>query len=129
MIEYGLQQLITASSDFSAIAADRLYPVLLPEESSLPAATYQRISTRALYDLENRVDVTQIRIQFDTWAERYTDAKSLMEAINGVIDNFAGELADGDRVFGIQLYSSNDLYENDARLYRVSNDYLIQFSA
>jgi hypothetical protein len=127
MIESGLQQLITPSADFGAIAEDRLYPVLLPEQSPLPAATYQLISTVPLYTLEERVNVTEIRIQFDTWAERYGDAKQLMAAINSAIDNFSGDLPDGTHVFGVQLAACNDLFEEAARTHRTSADYLIQF--
>lgn len=128
MIESGLQSLITASSRFASLASTRLYPVLLPEDSPLPAATYQRISTKALYTLDARVNVTQVRIQFDTWASTYADAKNLMAAINTAIDNYSGDLPDGTHIFGVQLYSCTDLYEQAARIYRVTADYMIQYA-
>lgn len=128
MIESGLQNLITSSAAFTALAGPRLYPVLLPDDSPLPAATYQRISTKALYTLDDRVNLTQARFQFDTWANTYADAKNLMAAINTTIDNFSGSLSDGTQVFGVQLYSSTDLYEQEARIYRVTADYTIQYA-
>lgn len=54
-----LQQIVTASPEFSAIAGSRLYPVLLPEGSTVPAATYQLVSTRPLYVLDGKVNLTQ----------------------------------------------------------------------
>lgn len=127
MLEVGIQQLITADPDFQAIAVDRLYPVILPEDSPLPAATFQRISTTALYTLDARIQVTEIRIQFDSWAQSYGLAKELMDAINSVIDNYSGSLPDGTQVFGVQLANSNDQYEGPARLFRSSADYKVQF--
>jgi hypothetical protein len=67
-------------------------------------------------------------MQFDTWASTYADAKALMQAISTTIDNYTGALATGEHVFGVQLSTCNDLFESDARLYRVSADYLIQFA-
>ena len=128
MIETGIHALITQSSGFQGIAGTRLYPVLLPEEPILPAATYQRISTKALYTLDDRVNFTQVRLQIDTWAGTYSQAKDLHEAINGVLDNFSGDLPDGTHVYGIQLFTCNDLYESEARIYRVTADYMIQLA-
>jgi hypothetical protein len=51
-----------------------------------------------------------------------------MEAINAAIDNYSGSLPDGTRVFGVQLYSCTDLYEQAARIYRVTADYMIQYA-
>lgn len=128
MLEASLQQIIATSTDFNALAGTRLYPVLLPEDPALPAATYQRIFTTPLYALDGRVNFTEVRIQFDTWANDYGQAKQLMVAINAAIDNFSGKLSDGTQVFGIQLDTCNDLYEDAARIYRCSADYLIQFA-
>jgi hypothetical protein len=127
MIEAGLQQRITSSDAFAAIANTRLHPVLLPEEAPLPAATYQSISTRPLYTLEDRVTLTEVRIQFDTWATSYGPAKALMSAIDAAIDNFTGVLSEGTRVLGVQLLTSGDLYESAARIYRVTADYKVQY--
>ena len=128
MLEIGLHQLITADPGFQAIANDRLYPVLLPDDSPYPAATFQRISTTALYCLEDRVQVTEIRLQIDTWSRTYGESRQLMEAINSVIDNFAGSLPDGTQVFGVQLSTYGDLYESAALVYRSSADFKIQFA-
>lgn len=126
MIESGLQQLITSTPAFTTLAVKRLFPVLLPEKEPLPSATYQLISTRPLYTLTERINFTQLRIQFDTWASTYSEAKALMAAINTAIDGFTGDLVGGTHVFGVQLATCGDLYESDALIYRCTADYLIQ---
>jgi hypothetical protein len=128
MIESALHQLITATPAFTALAATRLYPVLLLEESPLPAATYQLISTRPLYTLDARVNLTQVRMQFDTWASTYADAKNLMTAINGSIDNLTATVGDV-AILGVQLLTASDGYESDARIYRCTADYTIQYTS
>lgn len=129
MLESGIQKLVTSASTFTALAGNRFFPVLLPEAAPLPAATYQLITTRPLYVLDERVNFTQARIQIDTWASTYSDAKLLMEAINTSLDDFTGTLTDGTKVLGVQLLTSSDGYESDALIYRCSADYLIQFNS
>lgn len=128
MLEASLQKIITSSTDFNTLAGTKLHPILLPEDPALPAATYQQIARTPLYTLDGRVNFTEVRIQFDTWANDYGQAKQLMAAINAAIDNFSGQLSDGTQVFGIQLDTCNDLYEDAARIYRCTADYLIQYA-
>jgi hypothetical protein len=129
MLEFGLQHLISNASAFTTLAGTRLFPVLLREAETLPAATYQLITTRPLYTLNKRINFTQSRIQFDTWAGDYVSAKNLMAAINAAVDNFSGDLVDGTHVFGVQLLTSGDLFESDANIYRCTADYMIQHSS
>jgi hypothetical protein len=128
MIESGLHQLITSDARFSAVAATRLYPVLLPTDSPLPAATYQVIAVKPMHDLQARVNVTQMRLQIDTWASDYADVKTLSGAIISILDNYSGPLSDGSKVFGIQLLTMADYFEHEALTYRVLTEFSIQFA-
>jgi Protein of unknown function (DUF3168) len=128
MIESGLHQLITSDARFSTIAATRLYPVFLPTDSLLPSATYQVIAVKPMYDLNSRVNVSQMRLQIDTWAFEYADAKALRDAIISILDNYSGPLSDGSKVFGIQLLTTTDYFEHEALTYRVLTEFSIQFA-
>jgi hypothetical protein len=64
----------------AAIISDRLYPVKLPQEATLPALTYQRVG--------GGVDITHDQdyahspsIQFTCWAETYKAAEQLAEQV------------------------------------------------
>lgn len=128
-MESALQKLITSSAGFTALASTRLYPVLLPDEAKLPAATYQTISAIPIYALEGRINLTQYRVQIEVFATTYTGAKGLAAAISDVIDAYSGVLADGSRFDSVTLESYTDLYQSDARVYSVSTDWIIQFAA
>lgn len=120
MIEQSLHALITADQRFVSVAADRLSPVLLSEESALPAATYQVISKRYLYALDGRVSLTNARVQVDTWSKSYGKAKALAEAITEILDGSAMD---------VQLLSSTDLYEHEAQLYRVMTEFSVNYAS
>lgn len=128
MIEQGIQQLIATDQRFTSIASTRLYPVLLPTDSPLPAATYQVISVTPLYSLDTRVNLTKMRLQIDTWSSDYSDAKTLAAAIVSILDNFTGALPDGTSVLGIQARTSSDLFEPKALMYRTLLEFNIQFA-
>lgn len=128
MIEDGLQQLITADERFSAIAATRLYPVLLPTISPLPAATYHVVAVTPLYSLDSRVNVNKMRLQIDTWGSDYADAKGLASAVIAILEDFAGPLPDGTQVFGVQLRNSSDAFDPQSLTYRVLTEFYIQFA-
>lgn len=128
MIEAGIHSLIVNSAEFASIADTRLFPVLLSEESPLPAATYQVIATSPLYALDGRINFTEITLQVDAWGETYAQVRSLAQAVESTLDNYSGVLADGSKVQGIQLYQQLDLFEPGARIFRVMSQFKIQFS-
>lgn len=120
MIEQVLHSLIAADQRFISLAADRLSPVLLNEQSSFPAATYQVISTRPLYTLDGRINLTKARVQIDSWSKSYGQAKELALAITAVLDGSA---------LDAQLLSSTDLYEREAQLYRVMTEFAVSYAS
>lgn len=124
-MEAGIQQHLAADVDVAAIVAKRIYPLLLPDTRHLPAVTYQRVSTTRDYTTTGPVSLTHVRLQIDSWGSTYAEAKTTAEAILRSLEAFTGLLPDGTHVDSIMLDASYDLYDEDARSYRVSSDYLI----
>lgn len=122
MLESGLHALVLADSAFSALCADRLFPVILPNDASLPSVSYQTISTTRKRLLSGDADTTSSRLQFDVWSETYAVAKQVTAALMRVLEGLTATLPDGTRVLSSELVSCHDLYESDARTFRVSID-------
>ena len=127
MLESGLFAMLVADPTVAGSIATRLYPMILPDDVTLPAATYQRISTVTDQTLTSIVSLTTVRMQFDTWASSYTVAKQIADALNSVLEGFYGSLPNGVQIANITLDSQIDLYDSPTTYYRVSSDYLIQF--
>lgn len=128
MIEAGLFALLAADTQVQALCGTRIYPLLLPDAPTLPAVTYQTISSVSGYTNDGQTDATKARIQMDVWAQSYMVAKSLAEAIRHVLDAYSGTLPDGTEVGNILRDNSTDLYEEQAFLYRVQTDWLVIFA-
>lgn len=131
MIETNLVELLRADATVTSLVAARIYPVLLPDESPLPAVTYQVIATTPLYALDERINLTRYRIQIDAWAAwpNYAQAKSLAEAIRVVLDGYSGSLPDGSRIDSIIQIGGTDLFEPSGNVHRVMAEYIILFAA
>jgi len=135
MIEAGVQQRLAADAGVSAIAADRIFPVILPEtmlnpDTTVPAAlTYQVISKIPTYTLSDGVVLIIARVQFDCWASTYGAAKSLMAALDAALDQYTGTLPDGTEVQNAwRENGARDDHDRDTRLYRVSADYFVMYA-
>jgi hypothetical protein len=122
-LESNLHTIITTAPSFTALAGTRLYPVLLPEEPTLPAATYQRISTTREYTTTGPVALNRVRIQLDCWADTYAQVKQLQAAILAILEDRSPYTSAG--IDSITLITATDGYEQDARIYRVSMDFYI----
>ena len=140
MLEEGIAQLVAANAGVQALIGNpaRFYPVLVPDDVGsasgppYPVSSYQIISETPNYLLDGSSPMNQVRLQVDTWSgglqnASYAAAKAVQAAIRAVLEGYRGTLPDGTRVAVIQVAGSRDLYEQDARCYRTSTDYMIQF--
>ena len=105
----------------------RVYPLKLPQGYTLPAISFQRIST----DREHVIDDGPIgwawaRFQFDMWAETYAEARQLTEAVRQALDGYNNKMG-SVTVAGAFAEGERDLYEEQTEIYRVTQDYLIPY--
>jgi hypothetical protein len=103
-------------------------PAITTGLPALPSVTYQTISSVAQYTNDGATGFTVNRIQIDVWSDGYISGKTLSEAIRNVLDGYSGVLSDGTQVLNIMRDNVSDLYENQAYLYRVQTDWLVQFN-
>ncbi len=123
MIEVALLTLLTDTS-----AGARIYPLVIPFKTDLPALTYQRITDAGHHD----IDVSHPRVQITAWSDRLLEARHLAAEVEGRLQRYKGVLP-GFRVKQIvKLPSPGDIFDRDARtenvdtgLYYIPTDYRI----
>lgn len=123
------QVIYTALANSAAIGAlvggtganARVYPLLMPQGSSLPAVTYFRVSTDriATASLSGHNARVNARVQIDCWADTYANSKSLASAVKSVMLSAT--------TFTALSVSERDLYEPDTEVYRVSADFSVWY--
>ncbi len=120
-------ELVTRLEDdagVGAVAGNRIYPINLPQNPTLPAVTYQRITGPRLRHLTGASGRGDARIQIDCWAVTYGAGKSLAAAIQASLHGYIGLLTTVK--VAITLSNEIDDYDEDAREWRIIQDYVIQ---
>lgn len=122
-IEEAIYSALTAHAGLSALVADRIYPMVLPQDATRPAVTYMRVSgARDLNINQASVDANP-RYQFDVWADSfeaaYGAAAQLIDAVGTV------QSGSGVTVYGVAVVGDMDVYEPQTFLYRRVTD--VQF--
>jgi len=127
--ESGLRAFLLTDSGLQTAVAGRVYPLQLPQDTTLPAITYQRISTVRDHAMEAPMTLPDARFQFDVWADNYLASKSIAELVRKKLNGYKGA-AGGEEIQGAFLDSERDFYEKVSDItdiYRVSMDFMIWY--
>lgn len=107
-----------------AVGGTRIYPLIRPQGTALPAITYQRIS-RARYDpLDVPGTLADARLQIDCWAASYAAVKDLAADVCKVLNGYTESGTPRPALRAIRaLPDDRDDYEAEPPVWRVSSDY------
>lgn len=110
MLEQALFSALNGATD----AGDRVFPMVRPQESGVPAVTYQRVSNVPTTSLAGDSGLDSVRVQIDAWASTYANAKALAAQVRSALLGAA---------FKALMVSDFDDYETETQTYRVSMDF------
>jgi hypothetical protein len=115
MIEAKVYALLSGSSNIVS-AGGRIYPMILPQNPTYPAVTYQRIAGRRMNGLSGYLDMENIIVQVDVYADTQGAAIDLSDKIITTMYSATGFSA-------IAQNSPVDIYEDEIDKYRRSMDF------
>ena len=120
-LESELYGFLVSNPVISAVVADRVYPLLMPQNTQLPAITYQRISGASEQSMTGASGLAHPRIQLDCWGSTYKDVTVLREVLRQVLQGFRGQLG---TIFinGVIYVNDQDFYEWETKTFRTSTD-------
>ena len=121
-IEQDLFSRLTAHAGLSALLSTRLYPLLAPQDATLPYATYQRISSPVLHTFARGAPATQARFQFDVYAASALSAQQVATQLRTALIAMTGDTV---TVHEVLIASSHSDYERETALFRESVDALV----
>ncbi len=114
---------------FTALVANRLYPLVLPQGPTYPAVTYARISRKGRRTLGGTVALVNSRFQFSCWAKSYREAKAVAAELESALQSYSGQMggAGGVRVLDGEIDNEQDQYEPESApgIYHVPVDVLL----
>ncbi len=97
----------TLTAILGASPAQRLYPLLIPQDVDLPAIAYQKIDSPKTSSHSGRSDLARSRVQLMCAANDYTGAKALAKAVVACWWGFKGTVA-GVRIDGTLIDDDGD---------------------
>jgi hypothetical protein len=110
--------------EITAIIGTRMYPLIRPQASQLPALSYQRVAETRVDSLKTGTpgpSTTDVRMQIDAWAAEYEDVKDLAVKVRRAMNGH--NQAAGLRAMA--YLTARDEFDVDSHTYRFSADYSI----
>lgn len=89
VIEKRVVALLLADGTIGAAVGGRVSPVVLRQESGLPALVYRRLDSSPEYTLAGRGGWRSVLLQVVCWASEYETARGLAEAVRLALDGFS----------------------------------------
>ena len=118
---------ITGSPAVSALVGTRLYPDILPEPCTYPAATYRGISLVDMRTLDEN-GMTQFRIEIQAWGQTRSSADDVATALFELLDDYSGPLP-GGLIADITRDSERSGFDETLRRFYVQTDWMFQVTA
>ena len=94
MFETGLITFLNSCGALTAFVGTRIYPKVLPPETTLPAIAFNKISAVPDYSHDGGSDFTPIRMQFSCWADDPLEAKNVAMELKRQLSGYSGQLGD-----------------------------------
>ena len=119
-VEADLRTFMAADATIASLVSTRIYATdIKPQESALPAITYQRVGTEDQFFVDSgQGGYTGAEFDIDAWGEDYSDAVTLRDAIIARLQNYRGAMGDTtvDRIYRVS--GPFDVYEDPLKQYR-----------
>lgn len=128
-IEEGLLYFLQNNAGVSGLVSTRIYPNKLPQTVTMPAITYQRISSPRIHthDSSGATGTANPRFQFDAWGATYDSCKDVTDAIRAALNGYRGTMGAVNPVTVQGALIDDERFEPspDAGIQRIMSDYII----
>lgn len=131
MIAEDFRTFLISDTALGGLIGSRVHPLMLPQAPTVPALTYQTVSTLPMHTLQQASALQRIRMQIDVWAKTYLDVETVATALNTCLDGFRGVMggSPGLHVQGAFRAMERDWYDEAPQLYRRTIDYFLWVQA
>lgn len=125
-IEKAIVSILKTNAKVSGLVDDRIYAFRLPQNATIPAITYHRISTyRVVTHDQSAIGLSNPRFQFNLYARSIDKCKQMAEAVRDAFLGYQAEVGTTPKVsvYAILPETELDVVEADLDLYYTIVDY------
>jgi hypothetical protein len=123
----GLYQLLATAPALVALQGARVFPIILPQDTALPATTFHVVGG-SQWPIFGTSGMQRRRVQLDFRAATDDVADALRDAVIRVLNGFNGPLPNGFIIADCWLIQPIDYFDNDARQFRCSAEFYFDFA-
>lgn len=121
------QAIVSLLQTHVTLVSNRIYPLVMPQNSPLPTVVYQRISGPRIYSQSGASGLAYPRFQFSCWGTTYASVKAVAEQVRQALSGYRG-IVEGVSIQGAFIAGDVDDFEPDTGLYRSTLDFIIWHS-
>lgn len=128
-IDEAIYSFLSTTAGITAVVSTRTYPVRLPPAATLPALTYQQISSRPIQTMGSSTQGKTDRWQITAWGTKYGDARAAAAAVIAAWNQFSGLMGGGSgvTVAAAQAINELDLIDPETQRYYVVIDFEVTY--
>ena len=104
-----LYQHLKGNNKLKNLISTRIFPLIIPEKSTMPCAVYTVINDKDNASLQGDIYSNDVTVQIDCYSSKYAQAKAVKEAVKEALYKFSYYPHD---------LNSMDIYEEDTKLHR-----------
>lgn len=116
-IETALYALLTGDGTLTSLVSARIFPVLVPQGTTMPAVTYAQVSGGRVHATDGPAGLVNSRWQFNCWGVSNASARAVSDALRQAIDGYSGTTG-GVTIQAIQTEMEVNIEANPAGINR-----------
>lgn len=121
-----LNSRLNAVTGVTNLVSTRIYPVRLPQDVTYPAVRVITVDAQRESALDTDMGLVHTRIQVDAYATTYAGSQTLAAALRAALKR-ASWTQDAVEVCDALLDNVQDDYEDEAKAYRVRQDFVFMY--
>lgn len=110
----------------SALVSDRIYPIVIPQNTTYPAIHYDDFSPVYYSAMGADATITATRFRVTAIDDSYSGAKALEVQILAALKRWSGT-ADGTTIVDVFHEVSNNIYDDDLGTYQTHIDFMVHY--
>ena len=126
-IETDMVTYILTLTSITDLIGGRIYYQKLPDDPTLPAIVYNRISGPRSRTHDGDSNLSKPRIQYSIWAETDTSVMALADAFENEFKSFSGT-AGSSTVYATIVENRLSLIDTESKFYHIPIDLMIQYN-
>lgn len=108
-METKIYTVLTGNATVETLVNTRIYPVVMPQNASLPAITYHETANNPVNYLGGKTGLENPHIAINCWATAYDQANDVAKAVNVAMD--------GARTFRAVMINQVDVFDPEVNIF------------